>query len=662
MPAGANPLWLGVDTGGTFTDFVLFDGAALRIHKVLSTPAAPEQAILQGVREMGLDPGALRVVHGSTVATNAVLEGKGVRTAFVTNRGLADLLTIGRQARPGLYALETAPVPPPVPPELCLETGGRLAADGGIVDPLTEADLDALRRALESLAPRAVAINLLFSFLDDSAERAIESIVPEGMFVSRSSAVLPEYREYERGMATWLNAWVGPLVEGYVERLRAGLAPAPLTVMQSSGATVSAAQASRNAVQLLLSGPAGGLKGAQFVGRTAGCERLLTFDMGGTSTDVALIDGEPRLTGEGRIGPYPVAVPMVDMHTIGAGGGSLARVDAGGMLQVGPRSAGADPGPACYGRGGAEPTVTDANLLLGRLRPDAFLGGAMHLDVEAARRAMAPLAERLGLDPEAAARGIVDLANEHMAQALRVISVQRGEDPGDFVLVSFGGAGGLHVCALAEALGMERALVPVHAGVLSALGMLAAPRGRQLSQTRAGLLDICSDEELDRDLEALARQGLAALIEEGVRPEDVERRYSLDLRYLGQSYTLNLPWQGRASSGAAFHALHEQRYGHRLEQPVELVNLRVALTVAEAPPALAPVAGGAEGQPDQCRLAGVAEPVPVWARERLRAGQVVTGPALVTETVSTTYLAPGWRLEVDALGNLHLQAQPRCPP
>ncbi|HKJ08516.1 MAG TPA: hydantoinase/oxoprolinase family protein, partial [Gammaproteobacteria bacterium] len=434
---------LGVDTGGTFTDFVLFDGHRLRVHKVLSTPRAPETAILTGVRELGIDPAGLRVVHGSTVATNAVLEGKGARTVYVTNRGFGDVLTIARQARAELYNLQPPPAAVPVPAELCLETGGRAGADGRAIEGLGDADLARLRAALQALAPEAVAINLLFSFLDDRFERMAESAVPPGVFVSRSSAVLPEYREYERGVATWLNSYVGPLVQGYLGRLGSALAPASVTVMQSSGDTVDASAAGERSVHLLLSGPAGGLSGAAFVGRAAGSPRLLTFDMGGTSTDVALIDGEPRLTTEGTIGPYPVAVPMVDMHTIGAGGGSIATVDAGGMLQVGPQSAGADPGPACYGAGGSEATVTDANLVLGRLLPDAFLGGAMELDVGAAQRAVGRLARVMDVSVERAAAGIVQVANEHMAQALRVISVQRGVDPRTLVLTSFGGAGGL---------------------------------------------------------------------------------------------------------------------------------------------------------------------------------------------------------------------------
>ncbi|HIE55278.1 MAG TPA: hydantoinase/oxoprolinase family protein, partial [Chromatiaceae bacterium] len=402
-----NRLFLGVDTGGTFTDFVLWGDGRLRIHKVLSTPEAPERAILQGIRELGLEAEGLRLVHGSTVATNAVLEGKGVRTLFITNRGFADLLTIGRQNRAKLYELQPLPEAPPVPPELCIETAGRLSASGEWLDPLTEEDLVELREVVQRLRPRAVAVNLLFSWLDGSAEQAIAEALPEDFFISLSSRVLPEIREYERGMATWLNAWVGPLVQGYLERLQEGVPGCRLSVMQSSGDTVAAGQAGANAVRMLLSGPAGGLVAARFVGRWAGREKLLTFDMGGTSTDVALVDGEPRLTSEGRIGRWPVAVPMVEMHTIGAGGGSIAWLDSGGMLQVGPESAGADPGPACYGRGGERPTVTDANLLLGRLLPEAFLGGGLTLDRGAAEQAMSGLAEAMNCTPGEAATGII---------------------------------------------------------------------------------------------------------------------------------------------------------------------------------------------------------------------------------------------------------------
>ncbi|MCP4040904.1 MAG: hydantoinase/oxoprolinase family protein, partial [Gammaproteobacteria bacterium] len=378
------------------------------------------------------------------------------------------------------------------------------------IEDLYDADLAELGGRLRELAPRSVAINLLFSFLDDRFEQAIARIVPAGVFISRSSAVLPEYREYERGITTWLNGWVGPLVEGYLRRLISHLAPAQVSVMQSSGETIDAGQAGEQAVNMLLSGPAGGLAGARFIGGVGGEKSLLSFDMGGTSTDVALIDGEIHLTSEGHIGRYPVGVPMVDMHTIGAGGGSIARLDAGGMLQVGPESAGADPGPACYGNGGGEPTVTDANLVLGRLRADAFLGGAMILDESAARNVMKDLGRELNLSQQGAAEGVIRVANEHMARALRVISVERGIDPRGMALVSFGGAGGLHVCALAEALGMKKALVPIHAGVLSALGMLVAPPGRQLSRTLNGLLRELPEEIMEREFLELETRGKEA--------------------------------------------------------------------------------------------------------------------------------------------------------
>jgi N-methylhydantoinase A len=669
---------LGIDTGGTFTDFVLLGHQpggrqSLRVHKVLSTPHAPEKAILQGIHELSLNDCAdLLVVHGSTVATNAVLEGKGVRTAFITNTGLRDLLTIGRQARAQLYNLNPAPIKPPVPRELCLETGGRLGADGRVLEALSKTDLHTLRTALEKLAPQAVAINLLFSWLDDDAEKRIAAIVPEGMFVSRSSQILPESREYERGITTWLNASVGPLVQGYLQRLCAGIPQAQVAVMQSSGGTIDAKQAGDEAVHMLLSGPAGGLAGAQHVAALAGRQRLLSFDMGGTSTDVALLDnastdeaktvGELPLTSEGRIGPYPVGVPMVDMHTIGAGGGSIARIDTGGLLQVGPESAGADPGPACYGRGKPgtkmQATVTDANLLLGRLRSDAFLGGQMGLDEEAARAAVAPLAHSLGLNIEQTAQGIIDVANEHMARALRVMSVQRGVDPAGLTLTSFGGAGGLHVCALAEALGMTQALVPAHAGVLSALGMLVAPRARHLSHALHHVFDAPADDDFLHTLQQaaaqLAKHGHQALINEGVSADAIQTANSADLRYRGQSFVINLPLAALDADALqktvkAFHARHEVLYGHRLQQPVEFVTLRTRLHSPPPPLTLhTPPSTGTK----QTSPAKRDSPLPVYARAQLTTP--ITGPALITETVSTTYLAPGWQCVPDVSGCLLL--------
>ena len=646
---------VGIDTGGTFTDLVLWHDGSVRTHKVLSTPAAPEQAILQGIAELGLPTTRLHVIHGSTVATNAVLEGKGARTLYVTNRGLADLLTIGRQARPALYDLQPPPRTPPVPADLCCETGGRLGADGHWVEPLQPADVDAVREAVERLAPESVAINLLFSYLDDSAERALEEGLPDGLFVSRSSDLLPLSGEYERGVATWLNARVGPVVARYIERLASGLPAARVSVMRSSGEAVTASQAARHAAHLLLSGPAGGLAGAAFAAAASGCSRLLTFDMGGTSTDVAVVDGAPHLTTSGRIAGFPVALPMVDLHTIGAGGGSVARVDAGGMLRVGPESAGANPGPACYGRGGRDPTVTDANLVLGRLDPDGFLDGRMRLDRSAARSAFAGLAQSMGLSVEEAAVGVVRLADEHMGRALRVISVERGLDPRDFVLTSFGGAGGLHVCALADALGITRALVPVHAGVLSALGMVVTPAGRTLTRTRLGLLADAGDRDIPDALEQLAETGLAELEREGLARETLLQERSLDLRYRGQSHTLNLPWGPLSEIANAFHHLHECTYGHRLDLPIELVNLRVRVRGPSLGLRLPRFAETGGRSPDRRTQAYRCDsPVPIRARGDLARGQELAGPAIVADALSTLWLAPGWHARLDEVGNLAL--------
>jgi len=646
---------IGIDTGGTFTDFVLFRADAIRMHKVLSTPAAPEAAILQGIRELGLECSGLRVIHGSTVATNAVLEGKGVHTLYIGNRGLKDLLTIGRQARRELYNLQPRSVAPPVAAEDCLECGGRITPLGERIEPLDEEELSELAARVAASSARAVAINLLYSYLDDRFERAVEAAMPAGCFVSRSSAVLPAGGEYERGIATWLNSRVGPLVAGYIERLSRALPGAGVSVMQSSGEAIAAEQAAFQAVRMLLSGPAGGLVGAGFTAALSGRTKLLSFDMGGTSSDVALIDGAPRLTREGRIGPWPVAVPMVDMHTIGAGGGSIAKLDAGGMLQVGPESAGADPGPACYGQGGTRATVTDANLVLGRLLPEAFLGGRMSLDRAAALNAVGELAEAMGLSVEAAAAGIIRVANEHMARALRVISVQRGIDPRGYTLVSFGGAGGLHVCALADALGLRQALVPVHAGVLSALGMLAARPGRQLVHAHPGLLREMDDRQLQGVLASLAERGVLELQAEGLAADAISRAYSLDLRYQGQSYTLNVPLREVEQAERDFHQLHEASYGHRMAAPVELVNLRVSLNGPESglslacEPELQPAAST-----DWLRLSGIEQPVARYERDRLAPGQRLSGPALITEMASTTWLAPGWEATLDGNANLLL--------
>ncbi len=676
---------LGVDTGGTFTDFVYYDQGKLTIHKVLSTPHAPEQAILKGIKELGLETQLenLSIVHGSTVATNAVLEKKGVKTVYITNKGLADVLTIGRQARKELYNLTPEPEKPPVPSALCYEVMSRVDADANNRQSLSSNELQQLNDFIRQHQPQSVAINLLFSFLNNEDECRIEkslaSAFPE-LFISRSSEVLAEYKEYERGIATWLNAWVGPLVQGYLKRLTKGIQPAQLAVMQSSGGTIAAEKAADHAVRMLLSGPAGGLAGAKYIAavehdkapvadKPSYTKNLLTFDMGGTSTDVAVIEGELQLTSEGRIGDYPVAISMVDMHTIGAGGGSIAQVDAGGVLQVGPQSAGAAPGPACYAQGGIQATVTDANLILGRLSGDAFLGGSMRLDEAASHNAIKILAKQLSPSlsvkdssfqlkkaVDETAYGIIQVANEHMSRALRVMSIQRGIDPKTLVLVPFGGAGALHVCALADNLQMSQAMVPVHAGVLSAFGMVVAPHSRDLSHTINTLLELTGETQLNEQLKILADKGMAELNAEGIDETGIKINYSLDLRYAGQSYTLNVPWTELKKTLQDFHDLHQKRYGHQHDQAVELVNLRVKVSASPVTMSLPelPLVTTEAAAIQQKNLYAIDEPVPVYQREDLSYGHKITGPALIVERVSTTWLEPNWICEVDPVGNLLL--------
>jgi N-methylhydantoinase A len=671
---------VGVDIGGTFTDFVVFDEATgkLETFKRLSTPADPSKAVIGFFRdrESGRNPtagGTTTVVHGSTVATNAVLERKGARTALVTTRGFKDLLAIGRQNRSDLYDLAAAKPRPLVPRQLCYEVAERVTHDGTVLEPLREAELPELVRELKTRDVESVAVSLLFSFLHPEHERAAtRALRSAGFSVSVSSEILPEFREYERASTVTVNAYVSPIVERYLRRLESEIAADDLRIMQSNGGHTRAVMTSFDPVRSIVSGPAAGVVGAVHAARAAGFERCICFDMGGTSTDVSLADGEIRITSETEIDDLPIRIPAVEIHTVGAGGGSIADVDAGGALRVGPQSAGAEPGPACYGRGGDRPTVTDANLVLGRLPADRFLGGELPLDAPAAVAALerlgmeAGLATRPGLDlARTAALGVVGVSTARMERALRRVSLERGHDPRDFVLVSFGGAGGLHACDLARSLGIRTVLVPPGASTLSAYGMLAAGVVRDHVQT-VMLPGETPAAELERLLEPLVQRGEREIAEEGVPAGSVSVHRFLDTRYVGQGYEITIPFGG--DFVGRFHQTHEKVYGHaEPSAPVEVVSLRVrAVGEVSAPPLPKEEAGPADPSPafEGRREVVVTRPdnegaemvqVPFYDGARLRCGVAVIGPAVIVHEDTTVYLSPADRATVDHHLNLVIE-------
>ncbi|HVM71129.1 MAG TPA: hydantoinase/oxoprolinase family protein [Anaerolineales bacterium] len=668
----ATTVRIGIDIGGTFTDFVIYDPMTqgLRTFKLLSTPDDPARVVLQGIRMIQEEAGprGMAVIHGSTVATNALLERKGARTALVTTRGFGDILQIGRQNRPALYDLFADPQPALVPAELRFEVDERVDHAGKILKALDDRQVEAVVEEVRSRGVESAAVCLLFSFLQPGHEQGIaEALRRKGIQVSLSSEILPEYREYERMSTTVVNAYVSPILERYLGHLQAELpAGLSLRVMQSNGGNISLQEARRAGVRCILSGPAGGVVGCDYVARQAAASTapemqdewagVITFDMGGTSTDVSLIDGKPNITTEAVISGCPIRIPLLDIHTIGAGGGSIARVDAGGALQVGPQSAGADPGPACYGRGGNLPTVTDANLVLGRLQAEHFLGGQMALDKRSAQEAFARLGSELGLDPLRAALGVIQVANAHMERALRVISVERGHDPRRFSLLSFGGAGGLHAADLARGLGIPRVLVPPLASTLSAFGMLAAEVVKDYTRTVMLAGDTPSAVLADR-LEPLAQQGREEVQAEGVAAEAIRIERSLDMRYRGQSYELIVPFSQAVYD--TFHALHEQQYGYaNRDRAVEVVNLRVRAIGKVTPP---PLARQAPGDPDPAQaLIEYREVVfgdgtlttPLYRAETLKPGNHIPGPAVVVRSDTTILVGPGDRAQVDECGNL----------
>ena len=694
-------LRIGIDIGGTFTDAALVDGetGAIRVVKVLTTPEDPAQgfmaALERGLAECqasGRDVAA--VVHATTVATNAIIEGKTARVGMLVTRGFRDILEIGRQIRSRLYDVHLQKPAPLVPRRFSLEVTERLDHEGRVLQPL---DLDEVRQAARRLrheGVEAVVVCLLHSYLNPAHERAVAEIVRAELpdvFLSVSADVCPEYREYLRASTTAVNAAVMPIVSRYVDALESRLhalgAVAPFYVMQSNGGVMTSSSAKARPVYMVESGPAAGVIAAGAIAAPYGYKNVMSFDMGGTTAKVGLIqDGQLRLSteievgaqsvtplGEGRGGGYPIRTPVIDLVEVGAGGGSEAWIDAGGALRVGPRSAGARPGPACYGRGGTTPTITDANLVLGRLNPAFFLGGEMALDAGAARKAIADrVAAPLALDPIAAAAGIVEIANAHMIGAMRLVSVQRGYDPRQFVLVAFGGAGPLHANALARELGFPAVLVPPNPGIASAVGMLMTDLRHEFVTTRRVRLDALTPEALESLFADFLVEGSARLDRDGVPASDRRMLRSVDLRYHGQSFELSIAVPAGSLTvadverlRAEFDAAHERAYGYAApEDAVELVNVRLAAIGVTPRPRRAPLPPG--GRDAAKALKGTRE---VWFAEiggwrntnvldraKLLSGNVIGGPAIVEEHDASTLVHPGWEATVDQHGNLVVRA------
>jgi len=674
---------IGVDIGGTFTDIVALDGEGrLALAKVPSTPKDLLDGIGAAVGKVlalaGAPPGDVeRFIHGTTVATNAVLEQKGAVTAVLTTEGFEDVLEIGRQKRSRMYDLEMDPETPSflAPGRRPVGIRERLDARGAALVPLDEGQVRAAVQTLRAQGVQAIAVCYLFSFVNPAHEQRTRElcaeIAPE-ISVSLSSEVDPTFREYERLCVTAFDAYLGPVVKRYLaglaDTLRGlGIRAVPL-IMRSRGGIVSAALAARQPVTLFLSGPAGGVIGAGCAAERSGVRDFVSLDMGGTSNDVAVVrSGAPLLASEGSIGPYPVRTPMVDVNTIGAGGGSIAWIDAAGGLRVGPRSAGAEPGPACYGRGGDAATVTDASVVLGYLNPERFAGGALTLDVGAAERAVGAIGRRLGVDTITAAAGIHRVINARMADQIRLVTIKRGYDPRQFSLVVLGGAGPVHGAALAAEMGMAEVLVPEAPGVLAAFGLLAAAIEHHHARTLQARTDVADLAAVNRCLAELDAAGRARMREEGVAAGDVHVAYTADMRYVGQAYELEVPIAAPVAAErvpdivAAFHAVHERVYGYaRTQQTVEFVNFRAVHTYRLPRPVVRPSAQ-AHGRLDDARVGerrayfdGFVSAA-IYERARLPLGARLAGPAIVEQMDTTTVIPPGVTAVVDDAGNLRLR-------
>ncbi len=664
---------IAIDTGGTFTDCVYLKDGAPAVIKVLSTPEDPARSVLEAIRQTALDAG-IQVRHGTTIGTNTLLERKGARVAFVTTAGFEDTIAIGRQARQHLYDWMATPAPCVIPPDLRFGVPERATAEGEILQRPSDEELAILREKIRASKAESIAISLLFSFANPENERKTASgLRALGLPISVSHEILPEFREFERGATVVVNAYLAPKVGRYIERLESGIErqnAGSLYVMQSSGGIVSAKLAAREPVRTVLSGPAGGVIGAHRIAQIAGFPKIIGFDMGGTSTDVSLIDASgPRTTNEARVSEIPISVPMLDIHTVGAGGGSLAWFDRGGILHVGPASAGADPGPICYGRG-EQPTVTDANLVLGRLDPELALAGTVRLDEARTRQFMektrGPIAS-----VEQFAAGILRVAEAEMEKAIRLISVERGHDPREFTLVAFGGAGPLQACALALAVGIPRVLVPAMPGALSALGILMSDVVRDYSRTV--MIALAGDsgspnpsktmkgraaaDLLDPHFSELESKGAAEFGHEGLTGTALR---SADLRYAGQGYEINVAAGNAMLSD--FHEAHRKRYGHADEsRKIEIVNVRVRMIAASEKigfPRKSPAdADSAHAMLKKKRVMFGGEwlDTTVCQRDLLSPGNRFEGPAIVHEYSATTVVLPGCRVQVDAYSNLVIE-------
>ncbi len=658
---------IGVDTGGTFTDFVfIWPDGRLAIAKVPSTPTDPSEAIVRGLPQE-LRGSEFSIVHGTTVATNALLERKGAKTALITSQGCRDVLEIARQTREELYSLCPKPRNPLIPRSLRFEVPERLDWQGW---PITPLDGNAVERVLDQIRSsgvESIAVCFLFSFLNPQHELEVKRrAMKRGFRISISSEIAPEYREYERASTVCANACVAPVMVKYIERLEQRIrlcsSSSPevrLSIMQSSGGTLRADEASAQAIKTVLSGPAGGLIAAVHVAREAGFRKIITFDMGGTSTDVALVDGEPVTVRNGEVAGIPLLTPMLDIHTVGAGGGSIARIDAGGGLRVGPQSAGADPGPVAYGRGDLL-TVTDANVLLGRLPASTRLAGSLGLDVKRVDMAFNEFAAHLNLNSRLAAEGIVEVVNSQLARALRHISVERGHDPSTYTLVSFGGAGGLHACALAESLGVKRILVPRFPGAFSALGLALADVRREYVQSIFLDADPSHHGTITKIIGDISERALREIASERIPRGRIMVQPFVEMRYKGQSYALRVPYRsGLKASGQQFHRAHKARYGHAdPSQPVECVSAGLTASGKRHVPRiqfdLPPTPGNAT-EAISVVWDNKSIKSPLYHRGSLSSGQQLAGPAVIVQTDAATWIPPGWRGEVDRHANLIME-------